>query len=260
MSHPLSEVLEGLPLAPGVRVLQTHASGLVAFEKPCGLRSHPNRPGLDRGALLLASYDAENESYQWSQSDGETGSFYLLNRIDAPASGIILGTTDEYFSIQLKELFTKRGVKKRYNALVKDHVGKGARIWRDRLQFDRTGGRIKVQASKTSGMIAETVLLKVQKGRNPQQCSLLELEPRTGRTHQLRVQCAARGFPMVGDGTYGDFRFNRAWARNTGSKRLFLHSSQIAFDFSWKGRNISFEVKSALPKEFMELLNFSPPV
>ena len=39
--------------------------------------------------------------------------------------------------------------------------------------------------------------------------ALLELQPKTGRTHQLRIQCANRGFPIVGDQTYGDFQKNR---------------------------------------------------
>lgn len=53
--------------------------------------------------------------------------------------------------------------------------------------------------------------------------ALLELRPGTGRTHQLRIQCANRGLPIVGDRTYGDFTKNR----NSKVESLFLHAESI---------------------------------
>ena len=53
--------------------------------------------------------------------------------------------------------------------------------------------------------------------------ALLELQPKTGRTHQLRIQCANRGLPIVGDRTYGDFQRNKALK----GEALFLHSESV---------------------------------
>ena len=83
--------------------------------------------------------------------------------------------------------------------------------------------------------------------------SLLRLEPRTGRSHQLRVQCAKRGLPIVGDQTYGDFRRNRDFAKRTGAKRLFLHSLATSFDYEFSGRKFHFEAEAPLPPEFESL-------
>ena len=58
---------------------------------------------------------------------------------------------------------------------------------------------------------------------------MLRLEPKTGRTHQLRVQCALRGMPIIGDKTYGDFNFNRKIARASKVDRLCLHAGEIEF-------------------------------
>ena len=57
--------------------------------------------------------------------------------------------------------------------------------------------------------------------------SLLRVEIETGRTHQIRVHCQARGHPLAGDDKYGDPEFNR-WLRRRGISRLMLHASSLA--------------------------------
>ena len=78
----------------------------------------------------------------------------------------------------------------------------------------------------------------------------MQLDPKTGRSHQLRVQCARRGLPIVGDQTYGDFRLNREFARHTGLKRLFLHSLSTSINYELAGRDFSFSASAPLPGEF----------
>ena len=84
--------------------------------------------------------------------------------------------------------------------------------------------------------------------------TLIRLEPRTGRSHQLRVQCANRGLPIVGDQTYGDFARNRAFTRLARTKRLFLHSSETSFEYDFDGRRTSFSAVAPLPAEFEKFL------
>ena len=80
--------------------------------------------------------------------------------------------------------------------------------------------------------------------------TLIRLEPRTGRSHQLRVQCAKRHLPIVGDQTYGDFGANRVFAKAAGTKRMFLHSMETSFAYEWKGRTWEFAAQAELPREF----------
>ena len=94
----------------------------------------------------------------------------------------------------------------------------------------------------------------VRKRAGEQPLSLLRLEPRTGRSHQLRVQCAKRGTPIVGDQTYGDFARNRAFAKANGTKRLFLHSQETAFDYEYRGKRQTFVASAPLPEEFEKFL------
>jgi 23S rRNA-/tRNA-specific pseudouridylate synthase len=88
----------------------------------------------------------------------------------------------------------------------------------------------------------------------PPPITLLKLEPRTGRSHQLRVQCALRRLPIVGDATYGDFARNREFAKATGLKRLFLHSVEASFDYEFGGRAFHFAARAPLPAEFETVL------
>jgi tRNA pseudouridine65 synthase len=94
----------------------------------------------------------------------------------------------------------------------------------------------------------------VRKGGGELPLALLQLEPRTGRSHQLRVQCAKRQLPIVGDQTYGDFPRNRQFAKLTGAKRLFLHSSETTFDYEFAGRKQAFRATAPLPDEFEKFL------
>ncbi len=79
------------------------------------------------------------------------------------------------------------------------------------------------------------------------QYTLLEVEPQTGRTHQIRVHLAFLGFPVVGDAVYGKKK------NALGLTRQFLHAWKIAFTLPRDGRAVSFV--APLPKELREALN-----
>ena len=78
--------------------------------------------------------------------------------------------------------------------------------------------------------------------------ALLRLSPKTGRTHQLRVQCAKRKLPIIGDRTYGNFQLNRKYAKQFKCDRLFLHATKLKVKISQKGKTeFMWEVVSPLP-------------
>ena len=85
----------------------------------------------------------------------------------------------------------------------------------------------------------------VRTGRGEPRVSLLRLEPHTGRSHQLRAQCAKRGLPIVGDQTYGNFPRNREFAKAAGTKRMFLHSLETGFEYEFNGKPHRFVGDSA---------------
>jgi 23S rRNA pseudouridine955/2504/2580 synthase len=84
--------------------------------------------------------------------------------------------------------------------------------------------------------------------------AIIRLQPQTGRTHQLRVQCALRGISIVGDKNYGDFTFNRKIARATKVDRLCLHAGEIEFKLVVDGVTINFFADSPIPRSMGKLV------
>lgn len=242
----------GFPLGRGVEVVQRDAHGLVALSKPAGILSHPNSPADEPRSLLTCAYRTDGEFFEWPAGPlGGAGRLYLLNRLDSATSGVILAATGEKLATEIRALFQRRHIHKQYCALVFGVPSEGRQTWRDRLAVQKRGGQVRTQATGNIPAEAEMRVLRSKRGDVP--LALLSLEPKTGRSHQLRVQCAKRHLPIVGDATYGNFAANRAFAKATGQKRLFLHSLETRFDYAVGGRMVSFTARAELPKEFEQV-------
>ena len=195
------------PLGPGVEIVKQGPAGLYALSKPSGIRSQPKGGGKDPQALLTCSYSLKDEAYHIPADKGG-GKVWLLHRLDAGTSGVILVADQEKTAEEVKKAFAEHRVKKTYVALVFGWPKEKEAVWRDRIEVIKEGGKARGKAG--AGIWAEAkmrVREKFQGKAGPM--ALLELKPSTGRTHQLRIQCAQRGLPIVGDRTYGDFSKNR---------------------------------------------------
>lgn len=233
-----------MPLHPDCRELDRHPSGLIAVEKAVGVLSHPNGRKGDRRALLRAEYDPDRECYTAGGRE-----WFLLNRLDAPTSGILLLAERAPLAMAVREAFANHVVEKEYVALVRGPVRLRRETWRDHLLTGRCGGRLRTRAGR-GPVNAETEARLLQTGNGPPARALLSLRPLTGRTHQLRVQCASRRMPIIGDGTYGDFAFNRDFKRRLGVGRLLLHSRCTRLEVFVDGGRVAFGAESPLPEGF----------
>lgn len=232
-----------LPLHSSCRFLKAQ-DGLIAVEKAVGILSHPNRAADVAQSLLTVSYDAEAEAYV----EGERR-WYLLNRLDSPTSGVVLLASDAAVAEAARLAFAEGTVEKTYVALVKGVPRRPAELWRDHLVVERRGGVLRTRVVR-GAPDAVTQMELVRRGRGiPARC-LLRLRPRTGRTHQLRVQCATRGLPIIGDASYGDFALNRQWRKRCGKELLFLHSQATSLHVTVGGKPIAFSASSPLPDIF----------
>jgi len=242
-----------LPLGAGVKLLARDANGLAAFDKPAGLLSHANGSEDEARSLLTCRYDKEAECFTWKTGDGAPRQLWLLNRLDSATSGVILATADAELANEIRGQFKRKRVRKIYHALVFGGPARAVELWRDLLAVEKRGGQIRT-ATHAGNVPAETQMTVVRSRRTEPRVSLLRLEPRTGRSHQLRVQCAKRHVPIVGDQTYGDFARNREFAKLAATKRLFLHSLETNFTYEWRGRNFAFAARAPLPPEFEKFL------
>ena len=254
MSAAADSFWAALPLGRGVTLLAHDANGLAALAKPAGILSHPNAGGDEPRSLLTVRYTLEDEFYQWTATKGaDPVQLWLLNRLDSATSGVVLAAADETLAREIRAQFKRKQVKKVYQALVFGAPRQAVELWKDTLSVVRKGGQVRAALS-TGRVPAESKMTLVRTSRGEPRVSLLRLEPHTGRSHQLRVQCAKRHLPIVGDQTYGNFPRNREFAKLAGTKRMFLHSLETTFSYEFKGAKHAFTATAPLPPEFEAFL------
>lgn len=239
------------PWGPGVKLVASDENGLAALNKPAGVLSHPNESGDVSRSLLAAHYDHAAECYVWTPPGAaEPAKVWLLNRLDSATSGVILLADDAALAQEIRAQFRHKHVAKTYQALVFGKPPRPTDVWRDMVAVQKQAGQIRTKAG--AGRVPAECGMTLVHGRGvgAGALALIQLEPRTGRSHQLRVQCAKRHLPIIGDQTYGDFRRNREFAKRTGEKRMFLHSLSTRFEYQWHGRVCGFAAMAPLPAEF----------
>ena len=232
------------PLGPGVTVAAVGPDGLYALAKPAGVRSQPKEGSRDPKALLTCSYSLKDEAYHLPLDKGG-GKVWLLHRLDGGTSGVILVADQEVTAAEVKYAFAEHLVKKRYVAMVFGWPDRVNAVWKDRIEVRKERGRIRARPGQ--GSWAEAVMKERARGKGPGGAmSLLELEPKTGRTHQLRIQCSQRNLPIVGDRTYGDFEKNRLFEKSTTQQGMFLHAERVRVPF----RGNDWVASVALPTHY----------
>ena len=134
--------------------------GILAIEKPAGLLTHPNKPGIAHNSLLAAEYDPKSETYIWSE-----GILHLNNRLDSPTSGIVLASLGNKISIAVNELFRQKRVEKEYLAIVKGIPTTKKGDWEDNIARGRQKGNLRVSRGG-GGIPARTMFEVLRTSRN----------------------------------------------------------------------------------------------
>ena len=171
---------------------------LLAVLKPAGLATM----GLpaDKPTLLTVAKQYVKDRYR------KPGNVYLgvISRLDTPVTGIVLLARTSKAARRLTEQFRNRTVQKTYWALVEGVVDPAAGECVDWLFADERHRRVRVVDATRPG--AKEARLAYRRLEQLAGHSLLEVEPQTGRKHQIRVQLARRGHPILGDRKYGGRR------------------------------------------------------
>ena len=118
MSAAPADFWDTLPLGRGVESIVRDANGLAAFAKPAGVLSHPNETADQPRSLLTSRYDREGEYFEWNPPGGGTRRLWLLNRLDAATSGVIMTASSEALAEEIRAMFQRKQVYKAYQALV----------------------------------------------------------------------------------------------------------------------------------------------
>ena len=226
-------VTPGEDLGRGVRVIAV-TRDFLALDKPARL---PTQPGSGHTASVVSVLRERFASSAYIPAP--------VHRLDKETSGLLLAGRTHMAQEQFHALFASRDMEKTYLAWI-------AGEWPHDTEQPLCDSMAKEDAG-TDGGLYETMRVTAPGAGKPASCRVTLLERRavasgpasllrvileTGRTHQVRVQLASRGYPVVGDVKYGGRRFSR----------MLLHAHSL--DFSWRGERAALLSYPDWPEPF----------
>lgn len=204
---------------------------LVVIDKPAGLVVHPGAGTTE--PTLIDLLEAERPELKGLERSG------LVHRLDKGTSGVLVVAKTPEAKATLSQQFADRKVQKRYQALV-DGIPEQAEATIEAPITRHHADRTKMTV-RPDGKAAET---RYRVTRQVGKRALLDVYPKTGRTHQIRVHLAALGTPITGDATYG--------TAHSQLDRPFLHAAGLELTHPVTGERTVFE--SPLPPELEDYL------
>jgi len=217
-----------------IKILYEDAN-ILAIDKPSGILVHPDEHGSEKTIL-----DLFIKKYPKLE---------IAHRLDRETSGVMLLAKNQKAHEFLKKQFQARTVKKVYNAIVsglvkQEHgfidkpIGRSPRDFRRHLAGRGARGQMRAAITEYK------VLNRFTSGKD--KYTYLEVMPKTGRTHQIRVHMKFINHPVACDSLY-----NPGGTCPKGFERLALHAKSIEFE---NLKNKKIKIESPLPKEFKEVL------
>ncbi len=213
----------------------------LVVDKPAGFAVHGGS-GISRGVIEQLRMERPHAKF-----------LELVHRLDRETSGVLMLAKKRAALVALHDAIRNNQTDKRYVMLVHGSwTEKKKRVLLPLQKYVLASGERRVSVQE-GGQESETIfyLRKNYGQERNEQFSLLEAQLVTGRTHQLRVQLAHLGFPIVGDDKYGDFAVNKAMQKR-GLKRMFLHSAETSIRHPLSGEKL--KLVAPLPPELAKFL------
>ncbi|MFN8015225.1 MAG: RluA family pseudouridine synthase [Acidimicrobiia bacterium] len=212
---------------------------LLVINKSSGLVVHPGAGNKDNTLVNGLVY-----RYPEIVNVGESHRPGIVHRLDAGTSGLLVVAKSQEVYEKFVQMFSIHDVKRNYFALAWGKFATSSGV------IDASIGRSQTRATrmavKENGKNARTHY--AVKNYYPDfDVTLLDVSLETGRTHQIRVHCAAINHPVVGDKTYGGFR------QTIETDRIFLHAYELIFVHPVLNKEMKF--KSLLPEDLQEILD-----
>lgn len=195
----------------------------AVVNKPAGIPVNGNKFRTVENALQdIIKVSPLPDALKWAKP---------IHRLDSPTSGLLLVSKTKGAHMQIGQQFERREVQKTYHAVVLGKMRESGRI----------EATIEGQAALT-----DYKLLKTSPALISDEVSLVELYPKTGRTHQLRIHLSGLGHAIVGDKQYGEE------GKVYKEKGLFLAAVALSFVHPFTGEKMKVELKT--PHKFESLL------
>lgn len=224
---------------------------IIVVNKPAGMVVHPGA-GIDSGTLVNALLFHCSDL---SQINGVIRPG-IVHRLDKKTSGVMVAAKNAMAMHHLSLQFKKRQVRKRYIALVHGEMRESQGVIEAPLgRHPKERKRISVHTRKGRSAITQWRVIKRFEG-----LSLLEVIPKTGRTHQIRAHFSSRGHPIVGDPEYCRGKWiqritdSQVRERISALGRQALHSERLGFIHPRSGEFMEFNVP--LPDDMAQIIRF----
>jgi 23S rRNA pseudouridine1911/1915/1917 synthase len=229
---------------------------MVAVDKPAGLAVHPAGKRV-HGTLIHWLHT----KFRRPDDPAHDVVPRLLHRIDRETSGLVMASLNPDLHSEVGRQFEEREVAKVYRAVVHGRPPEDEGVVELGIEPDSASAiRLKLRANATGGGLHAVTHYRVE--RTSDRFALVELRPKTGRTHQLRVHMAAIGCPLVGDKIYGvedavfleslEGELSPATRARLVLPRHALHSASITFHHPFEGRQMT--LSASLPVDMAELV------
>lgn len=222
---------------------------LVAVNKPSGWLVH--RSWLDRHETFFVMQTVRDQIGKH---------VFTVHRLDRPTSGVLLMALSSEVAHLLSQQFENHQIQKRYHAVTRGWLEDDAVLDYPLVEeLDKIADKKATQDKEAKPAVTHyrglaTVEMPVPVGRYPTaRYSLVELEPKTGRKHQLRRHMSHLRHPMIGDSKHGDLRQNRAAAEHFGCERLMLHASQLSLNHPVTGELLC--LRASLDGTWMQMMS-----
>lgn len=226
----LEEPVPDYPAEEGPLTVLYEDAYFLAVDKPAGMLIHPSRNRITGTmANLVQGY---------YRKTGQQGAFHPLTRLDRDTFGIVLIAKNAHVHALLQE----GKPRKTYEALT--FGGPEADMGEIDAPIARKPLPSLLREVRPDGKPSLTRFRVLERGEHT--CRLA-LEPVTGRTHQLRIHCAYRGFPIVGDPQYGTAE-SMAFSESLGVKTQLLLAKRLEFVHPMTGEEMVLESELTIPK------------
>ena len=193
---------------------------IVAIHKPAGIHTHPLAYEDAPNLLSWLVTQGRHDLLQVNLAGQDRGCLY---RLDQPTSGLVLyAQTTEVYK-EARKNFAEMFLRKIYLCIVKGEPGEGKDVTHHLVPFGPKGATMKVAST------GQRAVLSYQTLKTVNGYSLVQVQLKTGLRHQIRVQFAALGFPLLGDTQYG----------GEAAERMFLHCYR--YDLKWQGKELSWQ-------------------
>lgn len=215
---------------------------LIIINKPAGIQTHPDFHEKEKTLVNYLLFDFPEIENIYDDSVGAKLRPGVVHRLDKETSGVMLIARNQKTFLELKRQFKNKEISKKYQAIVYGVPDPQKGTIEKPMARSKNYRKQVIAGTKTKTIIREAITKYKVLRKIGENFSMVELEPKTGRMHQIRVHLTSIGNPIVGDKKY----YTKSIKRQNEIKRQLLHAKSIQFKLFGK----DYEFEAQLPKEF----------